>query len=460
MKRFISAVSSLVIAATAMGGTFAMSTTAASDIQTLIEFTTTVDGKRTSEITAKAGQTIPVKVYIPQSGGVNTVSLKLAINGDATLGQGTVQYPDASDPWYKTDLGSVASEKAKAGTVAPNPYLFGNYGITMTNLKYGSPYCFDSGSFYDDGWGSAAMAGNYKAAGTVPLNADGWSIGWKHEDAISNKENIDAYGAWVAAGKPETSDPDAAVATLIYDRVGASTWTSDVSWAYDYTFVEFDLVLPNDLKDGTYKLDNYTANYVNSLSLFNISKNDPTVAAPVWTNSSVKGVDGSNYKTTPLTITVGDIQEETTTQPKETTTQPRETTTEPKETTTKAAVTPGPTDVITYNMIPQNKEYTAADQSKDGTFNIVDATAGEKITMALTVANDLGTSGMQFYFKVDDGITVGRRTTGNAYAVTVKWNTTDYAYVWSTDDGTEATAADGAVLSTFALTMPSANGTY
>ena len=66
MKRFISAISSLVIAATAMGGTFAFSTDAAVD-KTIIDFTTVdKDGNRVNAIEAKAGDKIPFTIYIPQ----------------------------------------------------------------------------------------------------------------------------------------------------------------------------------------------------------------------------------------------------------------------------------------------------------------------------------------------------------------------------------------------------------
>ena len=152
MKRLISAISSLAIAATAIGGTLAMSTSAAVD-KTIIEFATEKDGKRVNTIEAKAGDKIPFSIYVPQSSGINTLSLKLSINGGKTLGEGLVEYPalDSEDgkKYYATTEG--AKDKDKAGTTAKHKWAFGNYGITMSDGAYASPYCFDSRSFKYNG---------------------------------------------------------------------------------------------------------------------------------------------------------------------------------------------------------------------------------------------------------------------------------------------------------------------
>ncbi len=88
MKKFISALSSLVIAATAMGGALAISTDAASTPDsTIVAFRSNGE----SSVKAKAGDTVPVAMYIPQSQGFNTLTVKASINGGATLDQGSVK---------------------------------------------------------------------------------------------------------------------------------------------------------------------------------------------------------------------------------------------------------------------------------------------------------------------------------------------------------------------------------
>ena len=86
MKKFISALSSLAIAATAMGGALAFSADAATNTKvddTIISFRS--NGK--NEVIGEKGKTVPVSVYIPQSSGFHSINLKFAINGKETLAQ-------------------------------------------------------------------------------------------------------------------------------------------------------------------------------------------------------------------------------------------------------------------------------------------------------------------------------------------------------------------------------------
>ena len=80
MKKFISALSSFVIAATAMSGTMTLSTNAAVS-ETIVSLRS--NGK--DSVTVSAGDTVPVEVYIPQSSGFNSLQLKFAIGKDGKL---------------------------------------------------------------------------------------------------------------------------------------------------------------------------------------------------------------------------------------------------------------------------------------------------------------------------------------------------------------------------------------
>lgn len=466
MKRFISAISSLVIAATAMGGTFALSTDAATNgkvDKTIIEFTTEVGGKRTSEVTAKAGDTIPVKIYVPQSSGINTLAMKMTINGDKTLGQGTIEYPtadsDIGKAYYATDEGK--KHLSDAGKVAKNEYLFGNYGITMDHKGgsgYADPYCFDSGYCTaeedEEGlWGNGKKAGGYTNAGTVPFTDYAMNINWMHKAAVQSKRNIDAY----AAAKSFLDSQDDLSDVNYKDYTPVTTWTKDEAWAYDYAFAETNLVLPADLPDGVYVLDIFKDTYVNSGSVFDADLSDPTKLKVTTTNSSIAGKDGKvAYESVPLTITVGEVKDTTTTTA--TTPDPGKDTTT-STTTTISDVTPGssenvPAGTIVFNFIPQGKTYTA------GKTNTVNVAKGEQVTVDLTVSNDPGTAGVQLYFTFDPALTLGRRKAGDAYDVDVTWNKDDYSYVFTTANGKNQTAADGAVMSSFIFTMPDKDGSY
>jgi hypothetical protein len=107
-----------------------------------------------------------------------------------------------------------------------------------------------------------------------------------------------------------------------------------------------------------------------------------------------------------------------------------------------------------FNFVPQGKTYPA------GKTNKVNVAKGEQVTVDLTVSNDPGTAGVQLYFTFDSALTLGRRKAGDAYDVDVTWNKEDYSYVFTTANGKNQKAADGAVMSSFVFTMPDKDGEY
>ncbi len=440
MKRLISAISSLAIAATAIGGTLAMSTSAAVD-KTIIEFATEKDGKRVNTIEAKAGDKIPFSIYVPQSSGINTLSLKLSINGGKTLGEGLVEYPaldsEEGKKYYATTEG--AKDKDKAGTTAKHKWAFGNYGITMSDGAYADPYCFDSRSYKFTGKNAKVItkqAGNASLAGTCPITDDAMNINWMHGDMVSAHEDVDALGAFKAAGED-------------YEKyTKTTTWDKSVSWAYDYAFMTANLNLPSNLADGTYVLSVYEEEYYNAKSFFNVDLDDATKLKPVPTNSSISGANGAAaHEIIPLTIKVGDVTpDETTEAPKQTTEAPKQTTEAPKE---------------TQGDVPEGSMKLAFVEDETGKSTYT-AEPGEEMTIDLiVVGGDPGTAGMQLYFKWDSKLKItGMDDAMDAYQVSTKWNPADGSYVFTTGTGKNEKAADGAVMSYFYVTAPTAEGTY
>ena len=252
--------------------------------KTIIEFRS--DGK--NEIYAKAGDKLPVSIYVPQCSGAHTIMLKMTVNGTDTLGVGVEETPDVLEDIRRNGEGYEDVEH----------WLFGNYGIKTENEHFASPYCFDSG-IYQDGLpgGNAKLSMSYFLSNT-------WNVSLILNTFVDNGSNADAYAPWAAAGKPDEYD----------DYTPVTTWTKDVAWAYDYALAEFDLVLPENLADGVYVVDVLRDKYINTVS-------------HRWAQSSVFGEQGdAEYETVPLKIVVGNVPTPTTTAPAETT-QPTETTT-------------------------------------------------------------------------------------------------------------------------------------
>ena len=431
MKKFISALTSLAIATTALGGTIVMSADAADS--TIIEFRS---GKENT-IKAKAGDTIPVSVYVPQSSGAHTFSLKMSINGTETLGVGVDETADEL-ALIKAEAEKTKDEAAAKDYLAVEHWLYGNYGITTANEAFAKPYCFDSG-VYQDGWG-----GGDAELSMAFFKPNTWNISLTMSSFISNDSNADAYAPYKEAlGDGDPDDFDYSGYTPV------TTWSKDVAWAYDYAMATFDLVLPADLKDGTYTLDVLREKYIN-------------VVSHQWASSTVSGKDGKvEFETVPLKIVVGEGGGDTTTAPAAETTAPAAETTAPAAETTKTVTTGGSTNVdkpapaagtVQYDLIPNGKDY-----SFDGTNNVVTVEPGSELKVDWVVSNDPGTAGMQMHFDFG-GLTFTKRTAGKAYKAPVQWNDETFAYVFGQDQ--TLTAADGAVVSSFTFTVPEKEGTY
>ena len=259
MKKFISALTSVALAATALGSTFAMNATAAvsSSIIDIRSGSSNTVSVASSEVAA-GKVTVPVAVYLPQCSGINTMGCKFAINGDKTLGQAP----------------------------ATSEYLFGNYGIEMVaNAEcnadapgYPNPAVFGE----DDGdvsWETCGFQGKY------------YNLSYQNQTEVQANKNCFALGD----GK-------------------STTWDKTADWAYDYPIFLFDLVLPKGLADGEYVLDIYKPSYVNVNSIGSDEL--------VYGHTTISGVDGAvDYTTVPLTIKVGDGKTpDTTTKAPDTTT--------------------------------------------------------------------------------------------------------------------------------------------
>ena len=465
MKRFISAITSLVIAATAMGGTFAFSTAAAAT-KTIIDFTTLNDkGERVNEIHASAGDKIPLTIYVPETAGVNTISMKLAVNGDKTLGQGTVQYPDTdyqvevvkdgvksyvAGQYYNTEEGK--KHASDAGKVAKNEYLWGNYGITLSDAKFANPYCFDSGLLEGDGWGDTGVAG-VASNGTASFKAEAWNLQWMYNAGVTHspKMNADAYGAWVAAGSPEYLTDDNGNVT--YDAV--TSWDTSTPWAYKYALATATVNLPSDLPDGTYEINYYSKPYMNTNSIFdtdykrddkgNIIQPQELIYKPTQTQGSISGANGPvDYEIKPLTIIVGEGGgDETSTTPGSSTSSSSETT----KTTSSSSSSSSqniPADTILYQFVKDGAAYAKE----------INVEAGQTVKLNLTVANDPGTAGASLYFDIDSKLTQGRTSKGSAYTGNFQWSKDDGGLVWTCTDGHNQTAADGATIYSFSFTVP------
>ena len=87
MKKFISTLTSVALTATALSSVLALNTSAVDS--TIFDIRS--DGKNAVTVSsadiAKGDVEVPVSVFLPQCQGVNNISLKFTVNGDATLGK-------------------------------------------------------------------------------------------------------------------------------------------------------------------------------------------------------------------------------------------------------------------------------------------------------------------------------------------------------------------------------------
>ena len=301
-----------------------------SSSKTIIEFRS--NGK--NDVSAKAGDILPVSVYVPQSTGIHTLTLKMSVNGWATLGVG-VNEPEEQ----------LAEIRSRADGEEVEHWLFGNYGIRTQNESFASPYCFDSGHY------QAGKAGGNPGLSMAYFLSNTWNISLVLDTFISNNADADAYAPWVAAGKPKKYD----------NYTPVTTWTKDAAWAYDYALATFELVLPEDLPDGKYDIDVLRGKYINAVS-------------HQWAESVICGESGTvDFETIPLVITVGDVGEivtETTapadTTPAEETSAGSVVTTLPEVTTVPETTVPEVTEVSTLPEVTTVPETTLPEETSAG----------------------------------------------------------------------------------------------
>ncbi len=485
MKKLISALSSFVIAATAMGGSLVMSTTAATNgsvSETIIDIQS--DGKNTIE-GAKAGDKIPFKVYVPQSSGLNSMGLKLTVNGDATRGQDPSKCGGATEYTLTKD-----SKLGAKGEKITHPEIFGNYGITISNAKMSDPLAFDSKSLKPADWWKAGMP---SALGSATFNSDAWVISAVATGAINVEKNIDSFAAAEAAGLDREADEDWDYKPFYQGFTPVTTWTSDEPWAYKYSIAEGTFVLPSDLPDGKYVVDVFKGEYVSALFLENFytvkdgqTVDDPYNGNTVYTETQIEGVSGiQKYSTKPLTIIVGEGGTETTTTTTvtDTTTSTTETTTTTSfetctswttETETSTTTTTTSFETCTSwttetetSTIPLNNamvlDLVAANKTNtfDGTNNVVEVAAGETVKVNFTVKNDSITSGMEFTFDLGKAAYVADTfAAGRAYSFNTELNDGVAGQLTFTMAANEtATARDGATIVTFTVTAPQSGST-
>ena len=194
MKKFISALSAVVLAATAMGGSMAFTTDAATN-GSVSETIVSIRSNGVHEVEAQPGQKVPVSVYIPQSSGFNAVQLKFAIGKDGNLDE-TIGQGDIVD--------------RKKNVIKNYKYAFGNYGIKFINkggniegeqVDFVYPNCLESGAAQNNGKGDTMLAGDLKYTTSLAMvNEDTWSVLYQAETEIKAGKNVDSYGAWEAAG--------------------------------------------------------------------------------------------------------------------------------------------------------------------------------------------------------------------------------------------------------------------
>ena len=224
---------------------------------------------------------------------------------------------------------------------------FGNYGLYLTNAEFASPYCFDS-----------ANAGNFAASFSPTFNAEQMSIVW-----VNSQSNL-------------TQNADA------YAEAGTTAWSKDVSWAYDYAFVNASLVLPKDTPAGTYQLDIRKEKYINILT-----KDKGTAK---YGQSTCKAAGESNYleyESIPLTVVV-EAKETTTT----TTTTSDISWTTTTETTTQAGTSTSTTVSTTLSETTTSTTSTS----------VTTSTSTETGTTASTWKDDYKIEGTDHYLIIGD----------------------------------------------------------
>ena len=84
----------------------------------------------------------------------------------------------------------------------------------------------------------------------------------------------------------------------------------------------------------------------------------------------------------------------------------------------------------------------------------VEGEAGADIDVPITIKGDTGTAGMVLELSADSNLKLKRRLNGDAYEGAPTWNATTLTYVWNSGDGRNLVAADGSTLTTLRFTVP------
>ena len=126
---------------------------------------------------------------------------------------------------------------------------------------------------------------------------------------------------------------------------------------------------------------------------------------------------------------------------------------------------PPPAGSLVYNLVPNGKTYDSA-ETKGTKNNVYKAEAGESLKIDWTVKGDPGTAGIQMNFDFTQVEYVGAsRGTGYRVNPTFSDSTTSAnlkkgqaVYTWA--QSSESQAKDGAVIYSFNVKVPEADGTY
>lgn len=144
---------------------------------------------------------------------------------------------------------------------------FHNYGFSLDETKLANPYCFDSENEGDSSKSFQSL-----------FTADVMNLSWVYR--FSQEENADS-----------ASEP------------GTTSWTSDVSWAYDKAFAEMTLTVPKGTPAGDYVLDVRRDPYVNSVT---IGSETRWLAKSACTAANTDETVAFNTK--PFTVHVVDVE--------------------------------------------------------------------------------------------------------------------------------------------------------
>ena len=357
IQKIFAAFTSVCMAATSLLGSAVIQTVAAEDKNVAV-FDIRSNGKNTVEISNEsisAGNiAIPVQIYVPTNPGVNGIQLKFQVND---------------------------GEIDKDGR-------FGNYGFTISEGGFASPYCFDSEN-----------KGDAEAAVTSFFNTEAMNLCWAY--FMEDDELPDAYA------EPNTTAWD------------------EPSWAYDYALATCTLMVPKGTEAGTYSFDVRRETYINALSIGETKK--------IYGQSLVLGNNGEvAYDTIPLTIVIDDVAAATTTTAVTTTVTDVITTVSNVPVTTTQA-----TDVTTVATVAPITTTKGTDVTTVATVAPITTTKGTDVTTKVTVAPITTTKGTDVTTKV----TVAPITTTKATDVTTVATVAPITTTKATDVTTVATVA-------------------